>query len=429
MNVLVTGADGFIGRHLVRALLARGHNAIGCGRNHGAFAALFPGLPFIEADFAVDHDPAGWAPRLRDVDAVINAVGIFREHGSQSFAAIHTRAPAALFAARVDAGVRRVIQISALGADEHARSRYHLSKKAADDRLAGLDLDWIIVQPALVYGMSGRSTEWFNALASLPVIPVPGAGDQRIQPLHVDDAVAAIVALLQLGAPRHRRLPLVGPEPLSLCAYLLELRAALGLASTRCLPVPLALVRVAATVGTALPRGLLTHASIDMLLRGNTAEADSITTLLEHVPRRPREFVEPQAASMARRAARLTWLLPLLRASIALVWITSGLVALGIYPTEQSYALLARVGIIGTWAPLVLYGAAGVDLALGVATLALRHRRRLWQTQIALVLGYSAMIAYALPEFWLHPFGPLVKNAPILVGLLMLFMLEDEWNT
>lgn len=425
MNVLITGASGFIGRNVARALLAQGHKLIGCGRDARQFAALFPDARFIEADFSADLDTAIWLPRLRDVDAVINAVGIFREHGRQTFEAIHARAPRALFAACAHLGVRRVIQISALGADAHARSRYHRSKKDVDDYLTGLDLDWVIVQPSLVYGLGGTSAQLFNALASLPVVPVPGHGDQRVQPVHIEDMVDAVLALLQLGAPRHQRIPVVGPEPLTLRRYLLDLRAALGLPPTACLPVPLALVNLAAQVSELSPRSLLTRDSLAMLMRGNTAEADSITTLLGRIPRRANEFIDAETAPTVRRSARLQWLLPLLAGSIALVWLVSGIVSLGIYPVSESYALLSRAGLTGTSAAVALYGAAFLDIALGVAILAMRRRRWLWLSQIVLILGYSAITAWALPEFWLHPFGPLIKNAPMLVGLLMLLVLED----
>jgi hypothetical protein len=128
--------------------------------------------------------------------------------------------------------------------------------------------------------------------------------------------------------------------------------------------------------------------------------------------------------------ARLAWLLPLLRLSIALVWIVTGLLSFGLYPVQDSYALLARLGITGALAPLMLYGAAALDLALGVATLVLRRRVLLWWMQIALMLGYMVLITWALPEFWLHPFGPILKNLPMLVAVGLLLALEEpRWNT
>src|SRR5690242_11684324 len=109
LRVLVTGASGFLGRHLVAELRRRGHETVAAGRGS---------KNGMRVDFSRDFDVDAWVGRLGGIDAVVNAVGIVRERGTQTFAALHTRAPQSLFGACVIAGVKRVIQISALGADE-----------------------------------------------------------------------------------------------------------------------------------------------------------------------------------------------------------------------------------------------------------------------------------------------------------------------
>ncbi|MBN4659360.1 DoxX-like family protein, partial [Escherichia coli] len=91
---------------------------------------------------------------------------------------------------------------------------------------------------------------------------------------------------------------------------------------------------------------------------------------------------------------------------------------------EASYALLARTGIAGAAAPLALYGAAALDLLLGLATLLARRRRWVYAASMALILGYTAIITIALPEFWLHPYGPVLKNLPLLAALWLLWELD-----
>ena len=86
--------------------------------------------------------------------------------------------------------------------------------------------------------------------------------------------------------------------------------------------------------------------------------------------------------------------------------------------------LLERAGVPAALRPLALYGAAALDLALGIASLLLRRRRWLWLAQIALILGYTAIITIRLPEFWLHPYGPVLKNLPMLAALWLLLELE-----
>ena len=120
MQILVTGASGFIGSHIVQALNNAGHTVTVCVRDSKAVQQCWPELHIVQADFAKDHDESDWLPRLTGIDIVINAVGIIHESGKQTFAALHTQAPCALFRACKKAGVKRVIQISALGADKTA---------------------------------------------------------------------------------------------------------------------------------------------------------------------------------------------------------------------------------------------------------------------------------------------------------------------
>ena len=127
MNVLLLGADGFLGRHLQIALETAGHTV-----RRGVHRPVRR-ADEIGVDYARDVDPDAWRGRLTGVDAVINTVGILREGRGRGFDAIHDQAPRALFAACREAGVHRVIQVSALGADAGAASRFYLSKRAADD--------------------------------------------------------------------------------------------------------------------------------------------------------------------------------------------------------------------------------------------------------------------------------------------------------
>src|SRR5690606_6730386 len=124
--------------------------------------------------------------------------------------------------------------------------------------------------------------------------------------------------------------------------------------------------------------------------------------------------------------ARLSWLLPTLRVSIAIVWLWTGVVSLGLYPRSDSYLLLERAGVSQALAPAMLLGAALLNLALGFAALLMRRRRILWLVQIALILTYTAIITFRLPEFWLHPYGPLLKNLPMLAAIYLLYEMEAD---
>src|SRR5688572_15175636 len=115
MKVFLAGAGGFIGRALTRALAARGH-ALVCGvRDPKAPELAGCCLRLERIDFDADVEPATWLSRLHGADVVVNAVGIIAERPNSSFDAVHTQAPIALFAAALRAGVRRIVQVSALG--------------------------------------------------------------------------------------------------------------------------------------------------------------------------------------------------------------------------------------------------------------------------------------------------------------------------
>ncbi|SFO03357.1 Nucleoside-diphosphate-sugar epimerase [Nitrosospira briensis] len=422
-TVLITGATGFIGSHLVEALAGAGYKVVCAVKSPPR--EDFGRFPFIRVDYTRDFDIDVWKPRLEGVEVVINAVGIIREHGRQTFTALHDRAPRALFAACAAADVK-VVQISALGADENARSRYHLSKKAADDALLALQNRAVVVQPSLVYGPGGTSAKLFNLIASLPVIPLPGSGNQQIQPIHVDDLTQAVVALVETDRYLGQRIPLVGPEPLALQRYLSELRRLMGFGPATFLHVPIPLIDTTAQFGQRLGKGLLDVETWQMLQRGNTADPGPTRELLGREPRPVKEFTSRWQAEELRISALLSWLQLVLRMSLAAVWLVAGIVSMGVYPVDESYAMLARVGITGSIAPVALYGAAALDFAFGLGTLFLQRRRLLWIAQATLIGVYTITITFFLPEFWLHPFGPLIKNLPILATILLLYQLEKH---
>jgi uncharacterized protein YbjT (DUF2867 family) len=425
MRILLTGASGFIGKHVLEALLAQGHHVLCTTRTapNGAHARL----AWLPADFTRDTDKASWLARLRDVDAVINTVGIFREQGAQTFAALHTEAPCALFAACAESdSVQLVIQLSALGADDGADTPYHLSKKAADDYLSRLPLRAFIVQPSLVYGKEGASARAFKTLASMPVGVRLGTNPQPVQPIHVDDLADAIAALLRQPPPvvvhggTVQRIAMVGPAPMPFIDYLRCLRAGMGLGKLRVLPAPRWLVSLLA----GLRLGWLDPAALRMLERGNTADAAPTARLLGRPARAAATFIDDPAAE--RVQAKLGWLLPVLRMTIAAVWIATAVVSAGVYPVQHSLELLVRSGVAAPLAPTMLYGAVGLDLLLGLGTLMLARRRWLWLVQLGLIGFYSVFIAIKLPEFLLHPYGPLTKNLPMLAAIWLLLELEEK---
>ena len=151
MHILLTGSTGFIGNTLQTALQRAGHTV------HGGVSprsrTLLPGQ--VPMDFAHDTTAAAWLPRLAGIDAVVNAVGVLRDTRARPIDAVHRDTPIALFDACAQAGVQRVVHISALGIDG-SNTRYAQTKRAAEAHLQTLatqaKLRPAILRPSVVYG-------------------------------------------------------------------------------------------------------------------------------------------------------------------------------------------------------------------------------------------------------------------------------------
>jgi nucleoside-diphosphate-sugar epimerase len=427
MRVLVLGAGGFIGGRIAGTLLARGHDVTPCDRDGAVLRRYYPGQQVVEADLARDGVPA-WLPRLAGADAVVNAAGAL---GGAGLEGVHTSGPIALFDACAELGIAHVVQISALGADPAARSRFHLTKRAADEHFLRLrDAaaseggrgGWCVVRPSVVIGRGGRSTALFSALAALPYPLQLGPGTWRVQPMHVTDLVRAMTELLEAPGPVPPRLDLVGPEPMTTDDLTRALRRWLGLREAPFLPLPAPLLRLVVEAGGAIGGGMLTRETLDMLARGNTAD---VQPAAEALGWRPRPLAAALAANPATEAdlwhARLLPIHPTLRLGLAVVWIGSGLISAFVTPLAHSHALLAALGVHGAMATLVTLGGAALDVALGLALLLLPRRTRLiGAAQIAVMLLFTVLATTAVPEAWADPFGPLLKNIAVLVATLAL---------
>jgi uncharacterized protein YbjT (DUF2867 family) len=282
MKILICGASGFIGRTLRSALEAAGHTVVGAG---------------LGIDFCRDVTPAVWLPRLQGIEGVVNAVGVLRDTARRPMQAVHVEAPRALFDACAQAGVRRVIHVSALGIDD-ARVPYATTKQAAEQHLlahtgAGR-LDGVVLRPSVVFGRGGDSSQMFMALARSPVLCVPQAMiDARVQPVSVRDLAQAVVRLTGEARTVTGRLACVGPTPLTLAEFIVSLRLQCGHGRPKVLALPGWMTRLSVAVGdriTALPlcsetMALLQHANVAdpqpfAAVLGRPARA--VDTLVQH---------------------------------------------------------------------------------------------------------------------------------------------------
>jgi hypothetical protein len=173
-------------------------------------------------------------------------------------------------------------------------------------------------------------------------------------------------------------------------------------------------------------RGPISGEELGMLRRENFADNRPFIERFGFTP----VAIEPGLARMplteaGKWHARLAFLRLPLRLSIAFVWLVTGIVS-AFVSSAEGFRLLAQIGITGPLANVALYGTAYFEIALGLAT-ALGWRLRLLGTiQIVLMLGFTAILTWGIPEMWLHPFGPLTKNIPLLVATLVMMALESS---
>lgn len=429
MRVLVTGAYGFIGAHIVAALIGADH-AVVCAVRGARIDSRFPGIDATACDMAHDIHDTDWLPRLDGIDAVVNCAGILRERGDDTFAAVHEQAPLALFRACQQVGIHRVIQISALG--HPVDGEFVASKHRGDEALATLDLDWLILRPSLVYSARGSygGSSLLRGLAALPgVLPLPGHGEQRVQPIAAEDVGAAVAAALARPRCTREVIELVGPEVLTLRDYLLAWRRWLGFGPAITLAIPTALVRLTAAFGERLGNRPLGKTMTRMLERGNIGESVATTRLRECLGLTPRPLLraldEVPSHVQDRMHARLYFLLPALRVLIALLWIGSGVVG---WLTSSANVMASAAGSsLSTGTLLLLARLTGTaDLLLGVLCL-LRWRSRLvLSLMLLMLLGYTLVIGTLWPIHWTDPFGGLLKNFPLFAALAILLATDER---
>lgn len=430
MKVLATGAAGFIGSAIVERLLKVGHEVVACARDERNLPDS-DRLAVHSVDFNRMLSADDWMGLLDGVDAVVNAAGILRETRRGDFEQVHYRAPLALAEACVALGIRRFVQVSALG--DAADGEFVASKYRLDAALLAMGgLDALVLRPSVVVSLRGSygGTSMLRAMAALPLLMVlPGDGEQKIQPLLLEDLARLVVDSLEVDAEASRHLDVVGPEVMSLGEFLLALRRWLKLPDPwLTLRVPMALVRWTGRAGDLVKAGPLGSTMTRMLERGNVGD-DPWASGTAPGPSRPgsvRDRLQQSASFVQDRwHARLYWLAPMSWAALVVIWLVSGLSGL-LGQTADFAPFLHRMGVCPCWHAEVVLATSVLNMTLGLALLC-----RIWLRPV-LMLMWISVLAYTLglgllaPEFWLEPTGGLVKNLGLLVLIPVVIVLENR---
>ncbi|MCH8273304.1 MAG: NAD(P)H-binding protein [Armatimonadetes bacterium] len=238
MLVLVTGAAGFVGSHLIKRLVSDGREVRALVRRGPPQWMIDLGVKSASGDVT---DAEDLARACDGADAIVHCVGIINEARGIRFETVIAQGTKNMVRAGKLAGVRKFVYVSALGTHANARSRYHRAKWQAEEAVRNGGVAYTIVRPSVIFGPEDR----FINLFAGGFTPFPGGGRNLLQPVYVEDVAAILSSCLGLPASDNQTFGLGGPERLSLREVIGTAERVMGVRGAHP-PVPVGLVMLVA---------------------------------------------------------------------------------------------------------------------------------------------------------------------------------------
>ena len=269
MNIIIFGGSGFIGSRTVQILKEQGYQV--CTPDRRAFDFLHP-------------NETAARRLLEGQDVLINCIGIMSRH-AEILETVHHYTPKRLAAWAKAAGIKRWVQLSALGADPSQPINFVGSKGRGDDAVVQSGIPTAIARPSVVYGRGGTSCELFIKLARLPLLLLPEGGRFHLQPVHLTDVAEGLTKLAVQTNTGHTIINMTGSQTLTLAEYLTTIRQTLHhKLPQRILPIPQRLLDPALPLANILSNGIISRNNFALLKQGSCADYSNFAALLGREP-------------------------------------------------------------------------------------------------------------------------------------------------
>ena len=280
-NELITvfGGSGFIGRHVIRRLAKRGARVRAAVRqpNLAGYLKVMGDVGQIEPVQANIRYESSIKQAILGADKVINLVGILHESGPQKFTRVQAEGASAIARAAKAAGVRKLVHVSAIGADAASASLYARSKAAGEAAVREHFPAATIIRPSVVFGPEDDFFNRFAMLARmLPALPLIGGGHTKMQPVYAGDVADAIVRALDDAATDGKTYELGGPHIYTM-KQIMEMVLEQTGRRRLLLPLPFFAARIQAALLQILPRPLLTVDQVRLLETDNIVSQGALT--------------------------------------------------------------------------------------------------------------------------------------------------------